>query len=276
MRQEKGNLLCFDQMALWVVIILYALIHFPFIGIGFGEPDAWRNGLSALDIRDGLGYSPNRVPGFPVVELSFGFLANWVSPDTLWIYTNLLTLMVSLLGMYFFYKIVEYHKIPHPFIPILLLYFIPIIFTNAAFSMDNMWAMTFLLMAYWYLLKVKPFWGSLFFALAIGSRLTSALFLFPFFFYMVWNPRIFPKKKSLRGTVWIVMAVLAWAVIYLWLNIKDLGYLKENAVIPRDYFRSGYYFIQEVFGLSGTLFLIGMIIGRWKKFPSRTWEFIPS
>lgn len=261
-----------DQRALIMVIILYAVIHIPFLGIGFGEPDAWRNGLNALNIREGLGYSPNRVPGFPVVELSFGFLAKLVPPETMWIYTNLLTLFISMLGMYFYFKIARFHGVPQPVIPVLLLYFIPIIFTNAAFSMDNLWAMTFLLMAYWFLLKVKPVWGSVFFALAIGSRLTTAIFLFPFFFYLVRNPRIFPKKESLRGTVWIVTAVLAWAVIYLWLNIKDLGYIKENAVIPRDYFRSGYYFIQEVIGLSGTLFLIGMIIGRWKKFPPRTWE----
>lgn len=149
----------------------------------------------ALNIARGFGYSPTRIPGNPVEHLSFGFLAIWVPAETLWIYTNLLTLLISLVGMYIYYNIAQFHEIPHPFIAVLLLYFIPVIFINTASSMDYVWAMTFLLTAYWFLLHVKPFWATLFFALAIGSRLTSAFFLFPFLIYMIWNSEVFPKKN---------------------------------------------------------------------------------
>jgi hypothetical protein len=275
----RENPLWSDRRVLMAMIIIYALIHIPFIGIGFGEPDAWRNGLAALNIGQGYGYAPNRVPGFPVVELCFGFLAKWVPAETLWIYTNGLTLLISLAGIYFFFKIAQYHKTPHPLIPVLALYFIPVIFINTAFSMDNLWAMTFILIAYWCLLKVRPFWAGLFFALAIGSRLTSAIFIFPFLVCLVWNPGVFPKKESLRGTVWLLLSVFVLALIYffmnyyLFVNFNPFGYLKENVVISRDYMRSGYYVLQEVFGLPGTLFLIGIAAWHWKKFPPRNWEF---
>ncbi|MBI5605852.1 MAG: hypothetical protein HY879_21165 [Deltaproteobacteria bacterium] len=273
MSQIKEYKVWSDQRSLSVLIFLYLLFHLPFLGIGFGEPDAWRNGLNALKIGEGLGYSPNRIPGFPVVELAFGFLAMVVSPERLWVYTNLSTLLIALWGMTTFFKIARFHNISQPIVPVLLLYFIPVIFINAASSMDNLWAMTFLLIAYWLILQVKPNRAVLFFILAIGSRLTSAIFLFPFLIGLVWNQQVFPKKEAMRTTVLLIVSVIAMAAIYLFLNLEFLGLLKENVVIPRDYFRSGYYFMQQVFGLPGTLFLATMIVWQWKKIPSWNWEW---
>lgn len=257
-----------------IFIIFYGFLQIPFIKAGFGEPDAWRNGLVALIIARDRVYGPVRFPGNPVIDLSFGFLAIWVPLETLWIYTNLLTLLISLVGMYVYYKIANFHKIPQPFIPVLLLYFIPVIFRNTASSMDYVWAMTFLLIAYWFLLNIKPFFASLFFALAIGSRLTSAIFLFPFLFYMVWNLEVFPKKERIRSTVFLLISVSIPALFYLYLLISSN--LFESLALhlggPRDFFKSGYYVLQEVFGLLGTLFLIGMIVWRWGKYPPWNWE----
>lgn len=267
-----------EQWLMIAVILLYILIHLPFVGIGFGEPDGWRNGLAALNFGKGLGYEPSRVPGFPVVELSFGLVAKWVPAEQLWIYTNLLTLLISLVGMIIYFNIARFHRISRPWLPVLLLYFLPVIFINTAFSMDNLWALTFILAAYWFLLQVKPLRATVCFGLAIGCRLTSALTLFPFLLCMVWNPRLFPKREAIRSTVFLLLSVLILALMYLLINRNFFGpfnafaYLNENFIIPRDYFRSGYYVLQEVFGLPGTLFLVGMIVWHWKKFPDFNWE----
>ena len=259
---------------LTVVIIVYALIHLAYIGIGFGEPDAWRNGLAAWEIGQGQGYSPNRFPGFPVVEFSFGGLARLFPPEHLWIYTNSLTLLISLIGMLVYYRILILHQITHPLLTLLGLYGIPVIFVNAASSMDHLWTMTFLLVTYWLLWKGKPALGSVFLALSIGCRISAVLFLIPFSFFLFSNPGMFTRKKAVQGSLCLLSAAVISLLGYLYINLIVYPgfYYFQQLSLPRDYLRSGYYLLQEIFGLPGTLFLLVCFLIRRKDFPPWNWE----
>lgn len=274
MTSGRTNPIRFSQWAPLGVIIFYALVHLPFLGIGFGEADAWRNGLSGLGIGQGQGYSPNRFPGFPVVELAFGGVAKLFPPEKLWIYTNTLTLIISLIGMIFYYKILTFHQISSPWITLLWLYGIPVIFINAASSMDNLWTMTFLLIGYWALWKGSPVLGSAFLALSIGCRISSAIFLMPFCLFLFANPGIYTRKMAIKGSLWLLSGVLLTLLSYLYINwmIYPGFYYFQQLSIPRDYLRSGYYLLQEIFGLPGLLFLLFCFLLKRKALPPWNWE----
>lgn len=261
------------QIWLYVFMLIYSLLHIPFLLSGFGEPDAWRNGMVALHFGKGLGYAPARFPGFPVIELTYGLMAKCFSWESLWIYTNLVTLILSLVGIYFFYQIVLYHRISRPLTMVLFLYFVPIVFVNASSSMDYLWTITFILTAYWSLIKRRPIVGGIFLGMAIGTRLTTGIFGLPFLIFLIWNTEIFPPKTAFRSAVlFIFSAVIISAGWYLPLFIQYHFSFISTLFPPRDFIRSGYYILQEILGLPGTIGLLVLMVGKRKGFVKWNWE----
>lgn len=257
----------------WLFISGYCLLHVPFITCGFGEPDAWRNGLVAINFAKNFVYAPARFPGFPVVELTYGVIAKFLPWESLWIFTNLCTLLITLIGIYFYYHIVIYHRISRPLITASLLYFIPVVFVNASSSMDYLWATTFVLISYWALLQKKPIICGLFLGLAIGARMTTGVFLPAFVLFLVWNTEIFPKRTAFRSTMLLVFStlfvvVICYAPLFLKYHLRFLNIL----FIPREYIRSGYYNIQWIFGLPGWLCLLILVVRKRKELIQWNWE----
>lgn len=229
--------------------------------------------MVALHFGKGLGYAPARFPGFPVIELTYGFMAKCFPWGSLWIYTNLLTLSLSLVGIYFFYQIVLYHKISSPLTMVLFLYFVPIVFVNATSSMDYLWTITFILMAYWSLLKRRPIVGGIFLGMAIGTRLTTGIFGLPFLIFLIWNPEIFPPKTAFRNAVlFIFFTVIISVGWYLPLFIQYHFSFISTLFPRRDFIRSGYYIMQEILGLPGTIGLLVLMVGKKKGFVKWNWE----
>jgi len=260
-------------VSLYIFIFVYGLFHVPFIIAGFGEPDAWRNGSVALNWGVGKGYLPARFPGFPVVELSYGVLACIFPAEKLWLYTNSLTLLLSLIGIYVFYKILIYHNISNPITISLLLFFTPILFVNASSSMDYLWTICFVLLCYWFLLNQKPIWGGIFLGLAIGCRLTTGIFIFPFILFIICNPIIESPKVFIRNSVkFIGSAGLISVFCYMPLFIKYQTDFLTTLYPPRDFLRSGYYILQYLFGVPGSFALIFFLIKWWRQKLDWNWE----
>ena len=273
METIRENPLWSDRRVLTAGIILYALIHIPFIVIGFGEQDAWRNGFAALNLGKGLGYEPSRFPGYPVLELTYGALARIFPSESLWIYTNSLTLILTLIGMVFYFNIVQFHKISRPLTTVSLLFFIPIIFVNASSSMDYLWTVTFILIAYWSLLQKRPTTGGIFLGLAIGVRMTTGIFLLPFLIFLIGNPEIFPKKTAFRSALlFIFSALILSGICYLPLMVNYHFSFLTFLFPSRDFLRSGYYIMQEIFGFPGWVFLILLVIIKRKGLIRWNWE----
>ncbi|MBI5602431.1 MAG: hypothetical protein HY879_03675 [Deltaproteobacteria bacterium] len=260
--------------SLWAIILGYGLLNIPFLFSGFGEPDGWRNGLAALGWAQDLGYIPSRFPGFPVVELAYGVAAKLFPWESFWIYTNLVTLFITMIGIYFFFQIAHYHKISQLLTTVLLLFFIPVVFINASSSMDYLWTATFILISYWALLQNKAIIGGLSLGLAIGARLTTGIFLPAFLLFLVWNEKVFTKKTVLRGTLLFVCATLfiSLGAYFPLLWRYHLNFL-ETLYPPRDFIRSGYYVMQWIFGLPGWIFFLFWVFKKRKGFMQWNWEF---
>ncbi len=260
--------------SLWAIILGYGMLHIPFLFSGFGEPDGWRNGLAALGWAKGLDYIPSRFPGFPVVELAYGVAAKIFSWESLWIYTNLVTLIITMTGIYFFFEIVRFHKIAQPLLPVLLLFFMPVVFINASSSMDYLWTVTFILISYWALLQKKAMMGGLFLGLAVGARLTTGIFLPAFLIFLVWNPVIFPRNTAIRAT-WLfvcatlIVSLVAYSPLFWRYHLTFL----ETLYPPRDFIRSSYYIMQWIFGLPGWLFFLFWAVKKRKGFSQWNWEY---
>ncbi|MFH0786571.1 MAG: hypothetical protein V2B13_03045 [Pseudomonadota bacterium] len=258
---------------LFVFMGIYALGHIPFLFTGFGEPDGWRNGLVALRLAKGLGYIPVRFPGFPVIDVIYGMMATHFPWESLWIYTNLLTLMITLVGIFYYFKIVHFHNISCPLATVSLLFFMPIIFVNASSSMDYLWTVTFILIAYWFLLRGKAVIGGIFLGMAIGTRLTTGIMGLPFLIFLIRNPDIFHPKIAFRSAFLFVFSAVTLSVgWYLPIFVKYQFGMFSILFIPRDFLRSGYYILQEFLGLPGTIMLLMLLVSKRKEYRRWNWE----
>jgi hypothetical protein len=85
---------------------------------------------------------------------------------------------------------------------------------------------------------------------------------------------MFTRKKAVQVSLWLLSAVVISLLGYLYINwIVYPGFFYfQQLSIPRDYLRSGYYLLQEIFGLPGTLFLLVWFLKKRKDFPSCNWE----
>src|SRR6185437_11799245 len=121
----------------------------------------------------------SRLPGYPIPELSYAALVNGG-----WIATNALTVFVSLVGVWFFARIVHELEMPNPALLVAGFAFTPLLWINSMNTMDYTWALTFILGSYYFLLLDNDLAAGIFLGLAVGSRLPSAAMLVPFVAYM--------------------------------------------------------------------------------------------
>jgi hypothetical protein len=195
-------------LAFALLAIVFAISRAPFLNISYGtDPDAWRIALTGHWLWDHGEYYPSRLPGYPIPEFASalvikgGYLA-----------TNTLTALVSLLGVWYFAKIVNRLALPNRALLVVAFAFTPLLWINSMTTMDYMYAVTFLLGSYYFTLNRNAFLAGIFMGLAIGSRMTSVLFLLPMVLYMVRDG----QRHELRNYIVMMLAVslAAWAIVY--------------------------------------------------------------
>ncbi|OGX15719.1 MAG: hypothetical protein A2166_03045 [Omnitrophica WOR_2 bacterium RBG_13_41_10] len=156
------------------IILLAFLLYFPFIFLGPGSSEcSWFLINTAKTLIQQHKYVPSRYPGNVVHELATTLL--FIIGGS--VLTNLGTLVMSLLTIYFFIKICEYHNIPHKYLLAIFMAINPVYYVASTFTMDNLWALGFLFIGYTMLIKKKYFITVIFWALAIGTRISSILFI---------------------------------------------------------------------------------------------------
>lgn len=213
----------------------YVVSRAPFINIGYGtDPDAWRVALSGFWLWDHHEFYPSRLPGYPVPELASAAVIKGG-----WLATNSLTLLVSLLGLWFFASIVKKLELPNPALIVVGFAFTPLLWINSMTTMDYMWALTFLLGGYYFLLNGHVSIAGVMLGLAAASRSTSILFVVPFAVYMVRDGR----KGDLRDfIVWsIAVPMVAYLPIiwrygpsFLGFYDSEVGYLNVLRLLAKD------------------------------------------
>ena len=98
--------------------------------------------------------------------------------------TNSLTLLVSLVGVWFFARIVRELGLPNRALIVAGFAFTPLLWINGMTTMDYMWALTFILASYYFLIKEQTGWSALLLGCAAASRSTSLLMIVPFLVYL--------------------------------------------------------------------------------------------
>jgi hypothetical protein len=222
-------------LAFVALAVVYVASRAPFMNVGYGaNPNAWRVALSAYWLRGQHEFYPSRLPGYPIHELASAAVIRGG-----WLATNSLTLLVSLIGVWFFASIVRKLQAPNPALIVAGFAFTPLLWINSMATMDYMWALTFILGCYYFLLNGQVPFAAIMLGLAVASRPTSLVFAVPFIIYVIRDGR----RRELRDfVVWtIAVPMLAYMPI-VWrygpgfLDFYDasVGYLEVLRLVARD------------------------------------------
>ena len=224
-----------QPLAFALLALVYVASRAPFLSIGYGtDPDAWRMALSGLWLLDHHEFYPSRLPGYPVPELAYGAVIKGGA-----IATNTLTMLVSLVGVWLFARIAAKLDLPNRGLIVAGFAFTPLLWINSMTTMDYMWALTFVLAAYYFVLLRSSMLAGLMLGLAVASRSTSLVMLVPLLAYMWRDGRRGETRAFLVAT--IAVALLAWAPIYWkyelrFINFYDskVGYLAVLRLLGKD------------------------------------------
>ncbi len=182
--------------------VAYVASRIPWINIGYGtDPDAWRVALSADHLLSHAEYLPSRLPGFPLEEFVTVPLIRGG-----WVWTNLSTVVASLVGVYLFACLVKEFKLPAKGVLTAAFAFTPLLWINSVTTMDYMWELTFILATYLALIRQRSLLAGIFMGMAIGFRMTGFLVTFAFIFWL-W------RDKRLRAAVPFLAATCVTTLI---------------------------------------------------------------
>ena len=239
--------------------LLIALTRIPFLFFGYGsEEDAWALPLVAERIANTGIYEVSRLPGHPFQEIIYTLI--WNAGPVVY---NLLTLIISSFGIYFFIKIVQFLKLEWKWAT-LCLAFTPIFYINCTNNMDYVWACSFIILSLYYLLKNRLLLTGLFLALAIGCRITSGAAILPMLVYLVASN----QKQILKSAFQICLYTSIFCFIVFIPVFKEYGLsfftYYEHFPIP-SFAKNFYKGSIGAFGITGYLAAFILIIYSFKK-----------
>lgn len=194
------------------VILLAFLLYLPltFLGPGFSECSYGLINTAQTLIQQHK-YVPSRYPGFVVHELATALL--FMIGDSL--LTNLGTLVMSLLTIYFFIKICAYHNIPHKYLLAIFMVIHPLYYVASTFTIDYLWALGFLLIGYTLVTKSRYILAGIFWGLAIGTRLSSVLFVSVLLFAYFFNKKQDKNKVLLSVCISAIIGAIFYILPFL-------------------------------------------------------------
>ena len=211
---------------IFILTLLFIVSRVPLLNLGFGsDPDAWRVADSAFDLHYFGIYHPSRFPGYPLYEFFNSFIINYG-----WLATNIATMVISLISVFIFAKILKELDIKNKGLLVITYAFLPILWITSASTMDYMWALTFILFAWFFIIKKQCFLAGFMMGLAIGSRVTSVALILPFIYL------ILTETKNVKNAIYyVVIAIVTSIILYLPLffqyNLNFLTYYLNDMTI---------------------------------------------
>jgi hypothetical protein len=248
-------------VAFAILASAFILARLPFVNYGYGtDPDAWRVALTGYYLWEYGEYFPSRLPGNPLHELA---IAPFVPLG--WAAANLVTALASLAGVYLFARILRHLEMPNQGLLTIGFAFTPLLVINSVSTMDYMWALTFVLGAYYFTLRGAPLSAGLLLGLAVGFRLATAMFGLPLAF-ILWRQgnfrQVFPLSFATGGIV-----LLAFAPVLATYGTSFFNYYDEAVGLGTVIRLLG----KEALGASGSLAMliaVALSLGRLKRLPS--------
>ena len=236
-----------------LLFIFVVLTRLPYIFDGFGsEDDSWGLILNAQLMAKTGEYSFSRLPGHPLQEYLFSFFPN--APA---LFFNGLSGLFSFLAAYYFYALAAFLKIRNAFTWTIIFLSIPIIWISSVYTIDYLWALAFILAAFYYFLNEKLLIAGLFLGCAIACRITSGAVLIGFLF-MNGNPfsSINIKRNLIIGTATLIITVVWFVPAFLRYGISFFGtYPLPYPSLPKI----AYKFSLGVWGASGFFAIIYLV-----------------
>jgi hypothetical protein len=206
---SKGNLL---------FAFLVLLTRVPFLFSGFGtDEDSWGVALTALNINQTLGYEVSRFPGFPVHEI---VSAVFISGGA--VVLNLLTAIMSALAVLFFVCALQEMHFRYPYLAGVAFAFTPVVFVHSTDTIDYMWAMAFLMLSFWLILKNKITASAIVLALAAGCRISSLVMVIPYCVLLI-DKNVHTRKNISVIARYVLIAFASSLIIYLPVILKYGG-----------------------------------------------------
>lgn len=235
-----------EKPYIFVLGILFILSRIPLLNLGFGsDPDAWRIAGSAFDLHYFGIYHPSRFPGYPLPEFFNSLIINYG-----WLATNAATMILSLISVYVFALILKELNIKNKGLLVITYAFLPILWINSAITMDYMWALAFILLTWFFIIRKQYALAGLMMGLAIGSRITSLILILPFIYL------ILAENKEIKKIMYFFVTTCATALIlflplYLQYGLNFVSYYPTQTGIDFIWYDMTYYFgiLAILFGL---------------------------
>jgi hypothetical protein len=248
-KQRFDDLMDLDWLQpphIFVLITIFAALRIPMLFLGFGlDPDAWRIANAAFDLRNHFIYHTSRFPGYPLPEL-----VNALFIDFGWTATNSITMVLSLLSALTFAYLLKHGGFKNKGLLTVTYAFTPLLWINSTNTMDYMWALSFILFTWYFLVRSKYVTAGIMMGLAVGSRPPTILLLIPFLYLLI-SHRVDKKR-----TVFFILAcLLTAAMLFLPVYLKyGLAFLHQYP--PRTtLLQIGYQVIRN-FGLPSIIILL--------------------
>lgn len=229
-----------------LVLLLIFISRIPFIFSGYGvEEDAWAMRLVVERMATTGNYEVSRLPGHPVQELLYSLIWNRGA-----VAFNLLTLLLSTAGFAFFMMSLYKLQIKNYLWAGVALAFVPVIYNNSANALDYTWALSFLMMGFYFVVCNNVIVAGLFIAFAIGCRITSGAMLLPYF-YLAWH--LFPSSRSVGTLVKLISStILLSALIFIPVYIAyGFDFFEYYQHFPLPSFAKSFY--KASFAVWGTI-----------------------
>ncbi|CAG1004187.1 hypothetical protein METP1_03134 [Methanosarcinales archaeon] len=235
---------------IYILSLVFILSRLPLLNLGFGtEGDAWAIANSAFDLSYSHIYHTSRFPGYPVPEYF-----NSLIIDHGWLATNGLTMLLSLTSVLFFANILKNLNIENKGLLVVTYAFLPILWINSTNTMDYMWALTFIIIAWFCIIEKKFAVGGVIMGLAVGSRITSAILIIPFI-YLIWI-----ENKKIKNIIYFVLFMgiissLLFLPLFVQYGLKFITYSSANFTLKETIIYAGYNFI-ELIGWLPAIFVL--------------------
>ncbi|VVB93621.1 Uncharacterised protein [uncultured archaeon] len=241
------------------LLVIFVASRLPFLDLGFSaftsptDSDVLAVVNSAYLLRYYHIYAVSRFPGSPFFELYNSLLIGGG-----WLATNTATMIFSFFAVILFGKILNILDIKNKSILLITFAFIPVIWINSTITMDYMWGLGFLLLAFYLAFAGKYNYSGIALSFAIACRLTSVVMIVPLLYWMLQKKAGMNRLYSFLGTTFFSSIILFSPVLYKY----GLGFLKYY---PREItFTEVYYgFATQILNIPAMIIiLISFLVAR--------------
>ncbi len=182
--------------------------HVPFLAPGYGtDSDSWKFASALREFSETGRYTASRLPGYPLMEICsvpIHALGPWA--------INTLSAIAAAACAWLVARLFARHGVRDAWLAGAAFAFVPAVFIAGTSSIDYLWALAFALAAWLEAAEGRAGRSGLLLGLAVGARLTSALFAVPLAI-LLWNAgRGSPIRRVLASFSVAGLVGAAWYV----------------------------------------------------------------